>query len=180
MELRDMSYRFFIVFGLLEDDRQRIIAARPWRLGKSPILIRSWIPNISPSEESKRMITALWPMIKHLPIEYHTLEILIEIGKLVGKTVALNARNVSQVYQEKLCTEVDILTKLPLQISINNRYFHVFFENLHIFSPLFMQDHLHSETHTGKLFTNQKLLLTFKILLIQIQILLAAKILGII
>lgn len=45
MEIKDIGMGFHIIHGLSEDDRTRIIAARPWRLGSSLVSIRSYVPN---------------------------------------------------------------------------------------------------------------------------------------
>lgn len=59
------------------------------------------------------MTTAIWTMIKFLPIEYHTPDILIDLGNSIGKTVALDVGRSSYAFQVRICIEVDLSTKLP-------------------------------------------------------------------
>lgn len=73
LQLCGLSYGFYIVYGLLEEDRTRIITAQPWRLGKSSILIRSWILNFDLELEARKAVTAIWMSIKNLPVQFHTL-----------------------------------------------------------------------------------------------------------
>lgn len=88
-----MGFDFFISHSLLEEDRTRIIVARPWKLGRNPILVRTWVPDFSPHEETNKNVTTVWMQIKYSLVKYHLLEVLITIGNSVGKTVAINARN---------------------------------------------------------------------------------------
>lgn len=72
MDRKELGFGFDCVHDLNEDDRTRITAARPWRLGSKPILIRTWTPNFSVEKESTKMVTSIWFTIRLLPLEYHT------------------------------------------------------------------------------------------------------------
>lgn len=88
-----MGLGFHIIYDLLEDNRTRIVAGRPWRLGNQAILVRTWQANFFVAAESKKIVTVIWTNIKNLPVEYHTLKVLIAIDNSIGKTVALDASN---------------------------------------------------------------------------------------
>lgn len=45
--IKEMGKRFFIVYDLSENERMSVIAGRPWKLGSSPITIRSWKQDFS-------------------------------------------------------------------------------------------------------------------------------------
>lgn len=67
--------------------------------------------------------------------QIHTLDVLIMIGNLLGKTIALDARNVKQAFQVRICIKIDLCAKLSNFITINHHRFQVCFENLHSFLP---------------------------------------------
>lgn len=114
---------YYIISGLQEDDRTKVIAGRPRRLGNNPILLQTWIPFFDPIKESNKMVTTLWMTIKNLPIKFHTPQILIEIGNAVGKQ---DGRNVDHSCLVRVCTEVDLSNLLPQKIVVNGRPFHLF------------------------------------------------------
>lgn len=90
--------------------------------------------NLTPM--SRALLLAFYMFIRFwsLPIEYHIPKALIKIGNLVGKTVALDARNSTQVFQVGICVvEIDLNLSLPNRIMVRQRYFNMCFENLHVF-----------------------------------------------
>lgn len=92
------------------------------------------MPNFDPVKESEKMVTTLWMTIKHISVEFHTPQILIEIGNAVGKAEALDTQNANQSYEVRIYTEVDLSTLLPQKIAVYGRHFQVWFKISHIFS----------------------------------------------
>lgn len=78
-----------------------------------------------------RRNTTIWVRLPFLPIELHSPKILIDIGNLIGTTVALDARNSAnlQAVFARICIEVNLSANLPSEIWINNRRQEVIFEN---------------------------------------------------
>lgn len=60
MEIKEMGYNFYLIHGMMEDDRTRIITGKSWKLGPHPLLVRSWTPNFAMEEEVSRRVTAIW------------------------------------------------------------------------------------------------------------------------
>lgn len=104
----------------------------PWFIGNSLVLVRSWIPNFSPSSFSK--ISTVWINIPHLPIEYVYSDILKILGNSIGKTIAFDANNLncSLVSSVRLCLEINLDSNLPNLIVMNDLSLNIIYENLTI------------------------------------------------
>lgn len=89
-QVKDIGKGFFVIHDLSEGERTSVIAGRPWKLGSSPITVRSWIPNFSVQLEATKVTTAVWATIHYLPIEYQSSKITIALGNQLGKTVVLD------------------------------------------------------------------------------------------
>lgn len=135
LELKDMVYNFYLIHGLEEQDSVKILAAKPWRLGDYPILVRTWKPSFIVEMEAATRVIAIWVSIFALPVEYHTPETLINLGNLLGKTVALDALNSTQIFQVRISVETDINLTLPNHIVVDHKSFRIKFENLYVFEP---------------------------------------------
>lgn len=135
MEIIVMGYNHYIVHGLIEEDKTKIIAARPWRLGKHPLLVRTWVPNFLAEKESTNNVIEIWMQIKYLPIEYHLPEVLIMLGNSMRKIVAFDARNAhhQQAHHTRIYAEVSLNAHLPNSISVNHYLYEICPENLHSF-----------------------------------------------
>lgn len=59
MEIKDMGYNFYLIHGLQEDDRTKVLAAKPWKLGDYPLLVRTCKPNFIVEEEIKKRVIAV-------------------------------------------------------------------------------------------------------------------------
>lgn len=138
MDIKDLGYRFMVIYNLNEDDRTRIKAGRPRRLGMQPVATRTWKPNFSVISELKKLITTLWLTIHHLPIEYRVPEILIHIGNSIGTTVALDGRNIYQAARSRIYVEIDLSTTPPATVEVNQRQYQVTLENSHFFSEILL------------------------------------------
>lgn len=55
----------------------------------------------------------------------------------MGKTLALDARNATQIYQVRICVEIDLNTSFPNQIKVGQKFYNLIFENLHVFDSTF-------------------------------------------
>lgn len=137
LQIKDLGYNFFLVHGLGEEDRVWILAAKPWRLGDFPVLERTWKLKFVAREEASSRVTAIWVTIRDLPNEYHTPDTLIRLRNLLGKIIALDARNIYQIFQVRICVELNIDFNLPNHILVDNKSFKINFENLFLFEPLY-------------------------------------------
>lgn len=59
IEIKFLGYNFYLVFNLLEEDRLRLLTARPWKLGDFSLLLLSGIPNFSIKEKGEERIAAV-------------------------------------------------------------------------------------------------------------------------
>lgn len=108
-----MGMNFYHIHRLLEEDMTRIIATKPWRLGAYSLLVRTWKSNFAVEEEALKKVTAIWINISFLPVEYHTPKTLISLGNLLAKTIALDARSSTKIYQVRICIETYLNVNLP-------------------------------------------------------------------
>lgn len=107
MEFMHIGFNNYIIFNLVEEDKKKILTAWPWKIGKDPHLVRTWIPNYSAQNEKGNTIIAIWMQILYLPIEYHNPKALIHIGNSIGKTVVLVVRNAKllQAHTIRICID---------------------------------------------------------------------------
>lgn len=92
-EIITAGCNYFIIHDLFEDYKTKIITVCPWKLGNNPLLVRTWIQDFSAQRETNNNITTTWVNIRYLPKEYYTVEVLILLGTLLEKPVALDGRN---------------------------------------------------------------------------------------
>lgn len=120
---------------LLLEDRVKILTSH-WKDGSDPLLIRTWSPNFVLSKALAQIVTTIWIRLPLLPVEYHEPQILIAIGNLLGKTVALDATraNSYQATSARICIEMDISKFLPSVISLNGLSQEVIYEQLSFFT----------------------------------------------
>lgn len=135
-DLKYLGHNFYLVHNLLEEDCLKVLTARPWKLGKFPLLLKSWTPNFSAEEKSAERITTIWVQLHFLPIELQTPIVLCEIRNLLGKTIAVQVQNGENAHQVRFCIEMNLDFNLSNQIKINNRVYQLTFENLHTFGLL--------------------------------------------
>lgn len=83
-----MGYGFFLIHKITDENKNRLLTARLWKLGEYPILIRMWTPNFLAEAEAKEYYMTIWTNIKFLSFEYHSSEVLNKNGNLLGKTLA--------------------------------------------------------------------------------------------
>lgn len=111
-----------------------------------------WKPNFQPEREKLKRVTTIWTRLPLLPIEYQSPKLLISIGNLIGRIVALDASN-SNILQATaiICIEVDIASNLPLVICLNGQNQEIIFEHLTFFSDILCPSGLcHIQTLSSK------------------------------
>ncbi|XVF19766.1 hypothetical protein REPUB_Repub11eG0139100 [Reevesia pubescens] len=89
-ELINLGYGFYVVKFENMEDRIKVMTGGPWKIMDHYLTVQRWQPYFRPSC-GKIGSTAVWIHSPELPLEYFHGEVLMNIGKLVGKPLKLDS-----------------------------------------------------------------------------------------
>ena len=114
------------------DDYEHVMMTGPWMLGDNYVVIREWVPNFIPEEDTITRLMA-WVRIPKLSAEYFNKHFLLnKIGKKIGKVVRVDSttENVERGQYTRLCVEVDLTKPLLSKFGLNGRVWKIQYEGL--------------------------------------------------
>ncbi|XVF05106.1 hypothetical protein REPUB_Repub05bG0143000 [Reevesia pubescens] len=94
------------------DDRAKVMTAGPWKIMDHYLTVQRWQPYFRLSNVTVGA-TAIWIQLLELPLEYFNGEVLMEIGKLIGKPLKLDSNTVL-VTQGKFARRSESCPSKPL------------------------------------------------------------------
>ncbi|XVE91332.1 hypothetical protein REPUB_Repub01dG0001000 [Reevesia pubescens] len=89
-ELIDLGHGFYVVKFERMEDRFRVLTKGPWKIMDHYLTVQLWRPHFRPSAASIRS-TTVWVHLPELPLEYFSEDVLLEIGKLIGKPLKVDS-----------------------------------------------------------------------------------------
>lgn len=120
IEFIDLGVGYYIVKFHSKHDMIKVLTEGPWRILGHYVLVQRWKPNFKPSTAALG-VSAIWIRLPELEIEYFREEVLMNIGKAIGKPLRIDA-NTSLALRAKfarICVEVDLAKPLIPKILID-------------------------------------------------------------
>ncbi|XVE92288.1 hypothetical protein REPUB_Repub01dG0084000 [Reevesia pubescens] len=72
------------------DDRFKVLTKGPWKIMDHYLIVQHWRPHFQPSQATIGSI-AVWVHFPELPLEYFNEEVLMEIGRILGKPLNIDS-----------------------------------------------------------------------------------------
>ncbi|KAL2924062.1 hypothetical protein RDABS01_015553, partial [Bienertia sinuspersici] len=112
----------FYVMDTSESDCHRIISKGPWFIHSHLVFCQPWSPGFKPSEASLASFP-VWVSLPELPMEFHSVQFLKEIGNSLGQFVRADLRrDKNQLRFARIQVIVDVSSKLKSAIWIGNLF----------------------------------------------------------
>ena len=93
--LIDIGFDYYVTRFTELDDYEYMPTQGPWMLGDNYLVIREWIPNFVPEEDTIRRLTA-WVRIPRFSVEYFNKHFLLrKIGCKIGKVIRVDDTTVN-------------------------------------------------------------------------------------
>lgn len=129
----DLGNEYFLVDLSNEEDYAKTLEEGPWLIYNHYLIVRRWTPNFDPMSESIETVAA-WVRLSRLPIEYYDSKVLRAIGNQIGKTVRIDDHTLTQARGKyaRLCVEVDLTKPLLAMFELQDRFYTVEYEGLHL------------------------------------------------
>ena len=118
-ELIDLGHGYYVVKFANLEDRSKVMTEGPWKIMDHYFTVQRWRPHFHPFSAIIGS-TAVWIQLPEFPLEYFNVDILMEIGRLVGKPLKLDF-NTTLVTRDKfacICIEVDLRKPLVLRVKV--------------------------------------------------------------
>ncbi|KAH0644840.1 hypothetical protein KY284_032724 [Solanum tuberosum] len=115
------SDEYFIVRFANEEERDKVLCARPHYLLKRPVIIKSWLPEFNFKEEILTTIP-LWIKLPNLPLNCWNSVVLSKIGSSLGKPLYADECTTlaSRISFARILIEMDVTRPLPKIIKIQD------------------------------------------------------------
>lgn len=101
-------------------------------LGDNYLVIRDWVPNFVPEEDTMTKLTT-WVRIPRLSVEYFHKKILMhKIGSKIGKVIRVDdtMANVERGQYTRMSVEVDLSKPLLSKFCLNGKIWRIQYEGL--------------------------------------------------
>ncbi|XP_012448856.1 uncharacterized protein At4g02000 [Gossypium raimondii] len=128
----DLGHDFYVVKFLSAEDLLTVITAGSWKIMDHYLTIQKWKPNFHPTMGTIASI-AVWIQLLGLPLEYFNEEVLVKVGKLVGRPIKLDSNTVYTTRGKfaRIYIEIDLSKPLIPSIRIGNFVQNIEYEGLH-------------------------------------------------
>ncbi|GLJ23464.1 hypothetical protein SUGI_0444240 [Cryptomeria japonica] len=81
---------FFIVIFATEEERQKVLEGRLWKMEDKPLYLQRWHRNFNPWKTDPYN-KPMWIRLNNLPLEYWIEEALTKIGRSLGTLMSINS-----------------------------------------------------------------------------------------
>jgi len=115
------SDEYFIVRFANEEERDKVLCARPHYFLKRPVIIKPWLPEFNFKEEILTTIL-LWIKLHNLPRNCWNSVVLSKIGSSLGKPLYADecTTQASRISFVRILIEIDVTRPLPKMIKIQD------------------------------------------------------------
>ncbi|XVF28970.1 hypothetical protein REPUB_Repub15cG0079400 [Reevesia pubescens] len=131
-ELIDLGYGFYAVKFERMDDRFRVLTEGPWKIMDHYLTVQRWRPLFRPSQATIGS-TAVWVHLPELPLEFFNEDVLMEIGRILGKPLKIDSTTALATRGKfaRICVEVNLQKPLVSKIRVGKYLQRIEYEGLH-------------------------------------------------
>lgn len=129
----DVDNGFYMVKCDLPSDKEKIMSEGPWMLFDHYLAVSQWTPEFAlPVARVEK--TMVWIRFLGLKLLYYDENFLLALASTVGSTLRVdsNTLNVECGRFARICVEVDLTKPVVGTVNINDHWYKVQYEGLHI------------------------------------------------
>ena len=130
--LIDIGCEYYVVRFTNMEDYDHVMINGPWMIGDNYLVIREWVANFIPEEDTITKLTA-WVRIPKLSVEYFNKSFLFQkIGQKIGRVIKVDSttENVERGQYTLLCVEVNLTKPLLSKFRLNGRIWGIQYEGV--------------------------------------------------
>ena len=130
--LIDIRCDYYVTRFTNMEDYDHVMINGPWMIGDNYLVIREWIPNFVPEEDTITKLTA-WVRIPKISVEYFNKQFLLhKIGQKIGRVLKIDntTKNVERGQYTRMCVEVDLTKPLLSKFRLSGRVWGIQYEGL--------------------------------------------------
>ncbi|KAK0591926.1 hypothetical protein LWI29_010382 [Acer saccharum] len=130
-QLTDLEDGYFVARFQMHEDLEFVLTGGPWVIANQYLVVQKWRPNFVPGEDEIRHMP-VWVRLSRLPMEWIDVDLLWNIGGMLGSTYKVDPITESQARGRfaRICIEIDITKPLKGSLSVEERTIKVEYENL--------------------------------------------------
>ncbi|OMO97270.1 hypothetical protein CCACVL1_04612 [Corchorus capsularis] len=116
-EMIDLDYGYYVIMFRTRATAAKILSGGPWKIMDHYLVVQRWKPNFRSSTALIGKM-AIWIHLPELPIKYFNMEMLMNVGRQLGKPIRLDT-NTSKVVRGKfarICVEIDLFKPLVSRV----------------------------------------------------------------
>ena len=122
---------YFLIKFHCADDYDQVLRGGPWFIGEHFLAIKPWEPYFRASEDNLTSV-AVWVRFLELPIEFYDMEVLKEIGSVIGSVLRIDSyiATRSRGSYARLCIQIELDKPLINSIKIGRLVQQVKYEGI--------------------------------------------------
>ncbi|KAK0585714.1 hypothetical protein LWI29_032918 [Acer saccharum] len=130
IKVLDFSLNFGVLHQMLADLKY-VLTEGPWVISNQYLVVQKWRPNFIPGEDAIQKMP-VWVRLSKLPMEWIEVELLRNIGGMLGNTIKVDPITESQARGRfaRICVEIDITKPLQSSLNVEDRVVMVEYESL--------------------------------------------------
>ena len=134
-DIIDLDYGFFLVKFDEEVDRSKVVEGGPWMLFDHYLAVRTWSRDFVASS-AKVDKTLVWIRFPCLNLAYYDADVLFMLANGIGVPVKIdhNTMQASRGKFTRVCVEIDLTKPVVGCIMVEDEWYKVEYEGLHIIS----------------------------------------------
>ncbi|XP_019224117.1 PREDICTED: uncharacterized protein At4g02000-like [Nicotiana attenuata] len=119
--LIDLGWDFFIVKFSKEENLVKALQKGPWFLSGNFLSVRRWEPKFVP-QEATLSFTAIWVRLPQLPTEFYDKEILVKVGRKLGKLLKIDTCTSATLRGRyaRICIQVPLEKPVATSVTIGD------------------------------------------------------------
>lgn len=132
-EIMDLGHGFYMVKFDYETDRNKVINRDPWMIFYHYLTMRLWSPEFNAAHATIDK-TFVWIRVPSLNLLWYDESIMLALASAIGNLVKvdLHTLRVARGRFATVCVEVDLNQLVVGKVGINDQWFNVEYEGLHI------------------------------------------------
>ena len=131
MDCVNLGKDYFLIKFYCADDYDKVLHGGPWFIGEHFLAIKPWEPYFRASGDNLTSV-AVWVRFPELPIEFYDMEVLKEIGSVIGPVLRIDSYTTtgSRGSYARLCIQIDLVKPLIKSIRIGRLVQQVKYEGI--------------------------------------------------
>ncbi|KAK0574080.1 hypothetical protein LWI29_017932 [Acer saccharum] len=133
-QLTDLEEGYFMVTFQMLDDLEYVLTEGPWVIANQYIVVQKWRPNFVPGEDAIQKML-VWVRLSKLPMECIDVDLLRNIGRMLGTTIKVDPITKSQARDRyaRICVEIDITKPFKSSLSVEDHSIMIEYKSLGLF-----------------------------------------------